>query len=394
VNSIPEYTSCKRCILSQRDDRFIEFSADGICNHCQQFDEAWKDIPKTELESAALLEPVLDRIKSRGKGAKYDCLIGLSGGVDSSYIALLMKRYGLRPLAVHFDNGWNSELAVDNIQRVVSKLDIDLMTHVIDWDDFRALQVAYLKASVIDIEVLTDHAIYGTLYKVALDNGIKSIISGVNTATEIVLPHSWIYDKLDDANIKDIFKKFGDGRKLRNYPFVDRARRRRINSADVDVIRILDLIVYRDAEARSAIASELGWREYGGKHHESIFTKFYQCFILPRKFSVDKRRAHLSNLICSGQLTRQQALDELEKNTYSGDKAEKDLHFVLKKLQLTQVEFDSIMTTASRQHLDFDNYHSIFYHHPYLLPLRPWWEKISPRFASTSPALALKKFLS
>lgn len=388
-----EYTSCTRCLLTLMDDRFIEFNGDGVCNHCLNFDEAWKSVPKSAEQSAELLEPTLERIKSRGKASKYDCLIGLSGGVDSSYIALLTKRYGLRALAVHFDNGWNSELAVDNIKQIVSKLDIDLVTHVIDWQDFRALQIAYLKASVIDIEVPTDHAIFGALYKCALDNGIKSIISGVNVATESILPYSWHYEKLDDANIKDIFRKFGDGRKLRNYPFVGRARLREIRSADIELIHILNLIVYREVEARSAIASELGWRDPGGKHHESIFTRFYQCYILPRKFGIDKRKAHLSNLICSGQMTREQALVEIQKEHYSANKAAEDLEFVLKKLRLSAEEFDAIIAAPLRRHQDFDNYRSVFSQLPWLSPLRPFWEKNRSWLAETSPVVMLKRML-
>lgn len=375
MTGVATHASCTRCILTGMDDALIEFDENGVCNHCRNFDAAWEPIPKTEEESRKLVGPLVERIKARGKGHAYDCLIGLSGGVDSSYIALLTKRHGLRPLAVHFDNGWNSELAVHNIERIVSKLGIDLVTHVIDWEDFRALQVAYLKASVIDIEVLTDHAIYGALFDIALKNDIKTIISGVNHATEGLLPYSWIYDKFDDVNIKDIYRKFGDGTRLTNYPFIDRARRKSLASSGIEFVRLLDLVVYKDAEARKAIAEELGWRDYGGKHHESIFTRFYQCYILPRKFGVDKRKAHLSNLICSGQITREQALSQLQTPVYSELQAEEDLEYVLKKLRLTREEFDRLMREPPRRHLDFDNYRSFFVKHPLFSPLRPVWRR-------------------
>jgi N-acetyl sugar amidotransferase len=368
-------TSCTRCLLTRMDDALIEFNTEGLCNHCRSFDVAWHSIPKTEERSQELLKPVLDRIKSQGKGQAYDCIIGLSGGVDSTYIALLTKQFGLRPLAVHFDNGWNSELAVDNIERVVSKLGIDLITYVIDWEEFRSLQVAYLRASVIDIEVLTDHAIFGALYDIAIEKGIKTVISGVNTSTESVLPYSWIYDKNDDANIRDIYRKHGDGRPLKNYPFMDRARRARIAASKIEVVRLLDLIVYNDARARQSIKYELGWRDYGGKHHESIFTRFYQCYILPRKFGVNKRKAHLSNLICSGQMTREQALTELQRENYSQEQEAEDLEFVLKKLKLSRAEFDDLMRQPQRRHLDFDNYRSFFYRYPIFRPLKPLWKR-------------------
>lgn len=367
--------SCTRCIMTTADDPSLSLDECGLCNHCRSFDRAFSAIPKTEADSRALLDPVIARLKQAGKGRRYDCLIGVSGGVDSTYVALLMKRLGLRPLAVHFDNGWNSELAVENINRIISTLDFDLETYVIDWEDFRELQLAYLRASVIDIEALTDHAIFGALYDIAIREGIKHIISGVNIATECFLPGHWIYDKLDDVNIRDIYRKHGSGRTLANYPFLDAGKRRRARVSGISIVEILNLIQYDIHKARRDIEAEIGWRPYDGKHHESIFTRFYQGYILPRKFGVDKRRAHLSNLICSGHLTREQALAESRLEVYPPHLAAQDLEFVCKKLRLSEAEFEALMRQPPRRHLDFDNYRWFFARYPVFKPLLPVWRR-------------------
>jgi len=364
---------CSRCILTNNDDPYISFDNEAVCNHCKGFDKAWVSIPKTTAESEILLSPIIEKIKTAGEGEKYNCLVGVSGGVDSTYLSLLVKDLGLRPLAVHFDNGWNSELAVKNIEQIISTLDIDLITYVIDWEDFKALQLAYLKASVVDIEVLTDHAIYGSMYKIANEQGIKYIISGVNIATESVLPYSWIYDKLDSVNIKSIYKIFGS-KKINSYPFVDAKAKAFIRKSGIEIIRLLDMIPFNVKQAKCEITDKLGWKNYEGKHFESIFTRFYQGYILPRKFGINKRKAHLSNLICSGQMTRDEALQEMQEEIYSQSQIEEDMEFVLKKLQLSRKEFQQIMNLPVRRHRDFDVAGSFFSQYPVFKPLRPIWK--------------------
>lgn len=369
------FVACSHCIMTLADDPRMTFDDDGICNHCRDFEASFASVPKTEAESRAVLDSVVARIREAGKGKPYDCVIGISGGVDSTYIALLTRRLGLRPLAVHFDNGWNSELAVENIDRIVTRLDLDLETYVIDWDDFRELQVAYLRASVVDIEVLTDHAIYGALYEIAIQNGISHIISGVNIATEFFLPEHWIYDKLDHINIQDIYRKHGNGKKLKNYPFISRRQRRRIASSGIEIVPILNLLPFDVKQARQEIEREIGWRPYDGKHHESIFTRFYQGYILPRKFGIDKRKAHLSNLICSGQMTREEALREFQQDLYPPEQRDEDLAFVCKKLQMSREEFDGLMQQPQRPHLAFENHRWFFARYPMLKPLLPLWRR-------------------
>lgn len=369
---------CVRCVLGTDDRAEIEFDADGVCNHCRGYDRQVAALPATQSERDAFFNEMIGRIKAAGAGRPYDSILGLSGGVDSSYLALLAKREGLRPLVVHFDNGWNSELAVQNIQHIVNKLGFDLNTYVINWEEFRDLQLAYLRASVVDIEVLTDHAIYGALVRLALENGISFILSGNNVATEGVLPYSWTYKKSDAVNIQDIHGKFGRGT-IRTYPFLDRRTKLKAKHAGIEIVTPLDYVPYVKTEVKALLASELGWRDYGGKHYESIFTRFYQGYILVKKFGIDKRKAHLSSLICSGQISREEAVLELARPPYSPEAISADREYVVKKLGLTREEFDGMMALPVRDHRDFETEGTFFGDHRRLRPLKPAWKTLKRR---------------
>lgn len=371
----PGYRQCTRCVLDTNDRAEIEFDEEGLCNHCRRFDRERDSLPPTAVERDRKFRSVIARIKERGRGRRYDSILGLSGGVDSSYLAYIAKREGLSPLVVHFDNGWNSELAVNNIQNIVEKLGFDLHTYVINWEVFKDLQRAYLRASVIDIEVLTDHAIYGALFRLAIANRIPFVLSGNNLVTEGVLPYSWTFNKLDYVNIRDIHRRFGRGT-MRTYPLLDREMKRRIRRSRIEIITLLDLVPYEQAEVRRLLAEELGWREYGGKHCESIFTRFYQGYILPTKFHVDKRKAHFSSLICSGQMTKAQAMLALEQPPYDSERVSADREYVLKKLGLTCDEFDKMMRAPIRDHREFEVEGSFFNHYPIMKPIRPLWNSI------------------
>ena len=368
----PASRQCSRCVLDTCDRAEIEFDEEGLCNHCRRFDRELASLPSTAVARDRKFRSVIARIKERGQGRRYDSILGLSGGVDSSYLAYIAKREGLSPLVVHFDNGWNSELAVNNIQNIVEKLGFDLHTYVINWEVFKDLQLAYLRASVIDIEVLTDHAIYGALFRLAIANRIPFVLSGNNLATEGVLPYSWTFNKLDYVNIRDIHRRFGKGT-MRTYPLLDREMKRRIRRSGIEIITLLDLVPYQQAEVRRLLAEELGWREYGGKHCESIFTRFYQGYILPKKFHVDKRKAHLSSLICSKQLSKAEALLALEQPPYDSERVSADREYVLKKLGLTSDEFDNMMRAPIRDHREFEVEGSFFNHYPIMRPARPLW---------------------
>ena len=377
ATSASGYQQCVRCVLDTNDRADIDFDSNGLCNHCRGFDRQLAELPATDIDRQRALTAVVERIRKKGEGRPYDCILGISGGVDSSALALLASRHGLRPLVVHFDNGWNSELAVKNIENIVGRLGYDLKTYVIDWQEFRELQLAYLRASVVDIELLTDHAIEGALMRLALENRIPFVLSGNNVATEGVLPFSWTYRKGDYVNIKDIHRRFGNGT-IRTYPFLDRALRKRVSEEGIEVVTPLDYVAYNKAEVKKELAAELGWRDYGGKHYESVFTRFYQTYILPVKFGIDKRKAHLSALICSGQITKADALAALAEPPDSPDRIAADREYVLKKLGLCDAEFDAIMGLPIRSHLDFEVASGFFHRFPYLKPFKPVWKRVKP----------------
>jgi N-acetyl sugar amidotransferase len=341
-------------VMDNIADPDISFDERGICNYYYDYLEVEKKSVFKGKTGEEKLKQLVDKIKSDGKGKQYDCLIGLSGGVDSTYVAYLTNKLGLRPLAVHLDNGWNSELAVKNIENIISRLNIDLFTLVINWEEFKDIQLAYLRASVVDIEVVSDHAIFATMYKLAKEKNIGYILNGTNVVTEHIMPSSWLYKKMDFANLRDIHNKYGR-MKLKTYPTFD-FKKHVYYSALLKLvpISILNYVNYNKSEIKQIIIKELGWRDYGGKHYESVFTKFYQAYILPTKFKIDKRKAHLSTLICSGQITRAEALAELEKPLYSSAELQQDKEYVLKKFCLSEAEFDQIMQTAPRKHEEFE----------------------------------------
>jgi N-acetyl sugar amidotransferase len=370
MTRLPNIRQCSLGVLDTTDDPAMTFDAEGRCNYYSDYKAAEAIHVPSPAEGETRLQALATQIKADGKGKPYDCIMGLSGGVDSTYVALQARRLGLRPLAVHLDNGWNAELAVMNIEQIVSRLDIDLHTLVIDWEEFRDLQRAYLLAGVIDIEVVSDHAIFATLYKLAAKYGIRHILSGTNVVTEFVMPSNWIYAKTDHVNIRAIHKQFGKV-PLRTYPFIDL----KVKKWDQMVLKvrshsILDWVPYNKTAVKASIQQELGWRDYGGKHHESLFTRFYQGYILPQKFGVDKRKAHLSNLIYSGQITKDEALEELSRPAYPVELQEEDRVFVTKKLGFAPEEFEAIMAAAPVPHTHYEVERSVYEMYPALKPLR------------------------
>lgn len=348
-----EIKTCRQCILNQEDDINISFNGDGICQYCLYYEKLMDGLG-SKVNREEWLERKISEIKKYGENKKFDCILGVSGGVDSSYMALWAKRNQLRPLLVHLDNGWDSELAIKNIEVICNKLDFELYTHVIDWDEFRGLQLSYLRASVVDIEVLTDHAISSVISKLAKKFRIKYVMSGFNYSTEAVMPKGWTFDKRDWDNIQDISRQYGGPKKIKTYPHLTFINKLLIHF--VNRIEVVNILNYMDLSQRRVIQElkdELGWREYPIKHGESIFTKFYQQYILPKKFNIDKRKAHLSNLICSGQITREKALEELKVNLCDIGQQADDKEYFLKKIGLSESEFDEIMACPPRSHLLF-----------------------------------------
>jgi N-acetyl sugar amidotransferase len=351
----PGYQQCVLTVMDNIADPDIRFDKDGICNYYHEYQVAAKAGVFTGKQGADKLEELVSRIKIDGRGKRYDCLIGLSGGVDSTYVAYLVKQHGLRPLAVHLDNGWDSELAVKNVENIISKCGFDLFTLVVDWEEFRSIQLAYLYASVVDIEVVSDHAIFSTMYKLAREHRVGYIISGTNIVTEYIMPPSWLYDKMDFVNLKSIYSKYGKG-KLKTYPTMDFKKYIYYSAIlKLNPVSILNYVPYNKKDVKEIIKRELGWRDYGGKHYESQFTKFYQAYILPEKFYIDKRKAHLSTLICSGQMTKAEALKELDEPLYEPAQLRSDKEYVMKKFGLTTEEFESIMHLPVQKHNAFQS---------------------------------------
>jgi N-acetyl sugar amidotransferase len=349
------YQICANCIMDTSDPDIV-FDTQGICNHCRTYNA---ELPKRVYhgsEAERRLAALVASIKKSGRNKPYDCVVGISGGVDSTYVAYIVKNLGLRPLAIHFDNGWNSELAVNNISKTLNTLGIDLHTYVIDWEEFRSLQIAFLRAATPDGEVPTDHAISALLFHEASKRGIGYIISGMNYATESSSVPAWAYGQMDWRYIRSVNRLFGTS-KLTRYPHIGFIRLawyslvRRIR-----VVAILNYLEYNNADAVNLLQDKLGWKYYGGKHYESIYTRFYQGYILPQKYNVDKRIAHLSALINSGQLSRAEALAEMQQNEYTENgMAEADRIYVQKKLALNDADFNEILKLENRSFRDYPN---------------------------------------
>jgi N-acetyl sugar amidotransferase len=338
-------------------DPEILFDEEGVCNHCRTFDN---EISKRWFPNdlgEQLLKGIIEKIKKDGLGNEYDCILGLSGGVDSSYLALKVKDFGLRPLVVHVDAGWNSELAVYNIEQIVKYCNYDLHTHVMDWEEIKDLQLAYFKSGVSNQDVPQDHAFFSSMYHFAVQNKIRYIISGGNIATESILPASWLHSAMDSVNLRAIHKKFGK-RPLRQfktistlqyyifYPFIYKMK----------TIRPLNFMEYNKKEALEYLKNTIGYKEYGRKHGESIFTKFYQNYYLPVKYGYDKRRPHLSSLILSGQISREEALSELSKSLYDPHELKEDLEYVAKKLNISVDEFNKIIHGQNHNYDEYKNW--------------------------------------
>lgn len=372
------YRQCSISVMDTIADPDITFDEKGICNYYYEYQRAADKLPKTQEERDCQLAALADTIKDTGRGKPYDCIMGLSGGVDSTYVAWLAHQIGLRPLAVHFDNGWNSELAVKNIENIVEKLHFDLVTNVIDWAEFKDLQLSYLKASVVDIEAITDHAIFASLYRIAGERNIKYILSGTNIQTEHTMPPSWLFAKSDHRNIQAIHKAFGTV-SLKTFPFMNAKVKRYYQGVKgIQSVSILHYVDYNKKKVKEHIASQLGWRDYGPKHGESVFTRFYQQYILPTKFHIDKRKPHLSNLIFSGQMTKEEALAELAKPVYDQEQFRLDYTFVLKKLGLSENEFAELMALPVRKHRDFDYEMPVDKRYPVLKPLKKIYRTFFP----------------
>ncbi len=355
----PEYRVCARCVMDTTALE-IAFDANGVCNFCRQAEARLRPPEwQPDANGARRLEAEADRIREAGKGKEYDCLVGISGGVDSSYTAYQAVKLGLRPLPVHVDTGWNSDLAVTNIQNICRNLGLELHTHVVDWKEMRDLQRAYLKSGVPNQDVPQDHAINAICLRLLKTFDIGFLLRGANHATESILPQSWVHTYHDGGQLLAIHRMFGE-RALEKYPVLG-FEETMISLYDFptprpyEIIDPLNLLPYVREQVERELAEAVGFRPYKYKHWESRFTRFYQNHYLIRRYGYDKRRPHFSSLIMSGQMTRDAALETLRQPPYDPFDLEDDTEFFLRKLRLSQAEFDELLAAPPRSHMDYIN---------------------------------------
>ena len=357
-----EYQICTNCVMDTSDSKIV-FDEKGVCDHCNTY---YKDIEpvwnygkgrEKELSSMA------DKIKASGKSKDFDCILGMSGGIDSSYLLYLAKeKLGLRPLVFHVDAGWNTQLAVNNIERLVDKLNLDLFTEVINWEEMKDLQLAYFKSGVPHIDVPQDHAFFATMYHFASKYKVNYILTGGNYSTECVRnPIEWMYYQSDSVQLKDIHKKFGQI-PLADYlvtnilwhkvylPYVKK----------IKVLRPLDYMQYNKQEAMDLLQNQFGWQPYPQKHFESRFTRFYESYWLPERFGYDTRRVQYSSLILTGQMSREEALNQLKLPAYDSEEIKHEFEFVANKLGISKEELQTYFNMPKKTHLDYKSQENVY----------------------------------
>lgn len=346
---------CANCIMDTSDSK-IRFDGRGWCDYCNNYYANILPNWHTDERGMAELQPVIDRIKADGKGRDHDCLIGMSGGVDSSYVTYLAKeKFGLRPLIFHVDAGWNSQEAVNNIERMIDALDLDLHTEVVNWAEMRDLQLAFFKAQVPHVDTPQDHAFFAGLYNFAAKHGFKYILTGANYSTECVRePLEWHYHASDLVQLRDIHDRFGTV-PLSTFPQADIFKFKLYYRfvKGVRIVKPLNHVPYIKEQAMEELAQRFGWQKYAHKHYESRFTRFYEGYWLPTKFGFDKRRAHFSSLILTGQLTREEAVQKIAQPAYDSSQAEKDMEFVAKKLDIPTSYLHELMAGPNKSYKDY-----------------------------------------
>lgn len=337
-------------------DPLITFDDKGICNHCIEFDLKAPEFMKNNESGKKELEKIISKIKLDGKNRDYDCIIGLSGGIDSSFLALKVKKFGLRPLVVHVDAGWNSELAVNNIQTIIEHCEFDLFTDVVDWATMKKLQLAFLHSGISNQDVPQDHVFFASLYHFAIKNKIKYILSGGNFATESVLPSAWKGSAMDSLNLKSIYK-FHMGENLKNYKIINFFQYYILFPFfyGMRTLRPLNFIDYDKNEALNEL-KQIGFKPYKGKHGESLFTKFYQDYYLPKKFGYDMRLPHLSSLILSKQITREEGIERLKELNFNSSEMILLKSYVAKKLEISESQLEDFIKVPNREYSEYPNW--------------------------------------
>lgn len=351
-----KFQRCTRCVMDTTDSK-ITFDKNGVCDHCRNFDKNIAPYWKPNVDRTDELASLATKIRRAGKNREYDCILGLSGGADSSYLAYIAKeKMHLRPLAFVVDTGWNLNVAVENIEKIVKGLNLDMYTEVVNWKEMADLQLSFFKSGISSQDFPQDHAIFAALYNYAVKHKIKYVLTGSNSATEFIRPPvEWLY--MNDLRMaKDIHKKYGS-RKLNTFPICGMLTYKIIYKYLFGMNRVypLDYVVYNKSEAEKLLHEKFGWTRYENKHYENVFTRFFEGYYLPHKFGFDTRKNVLSNEILAGTLTREEALNRLEQPPYDPDQMEQDKEYVAKKLGISVEEFDSIINGPNKTPADYKN---------------------------------------
>jgi N-acetyl sugar amidotransferase len=356
------YQICTQCVMDTTDSKIV-FDEHGVCDHCRTFGRDILPDWHTDERGRQKLDRHLAKIKREGVGRDFDCIIGMSGGIDSSYLLYLAKEeFGLRPLVFHVDAGWNSQIAVNNIEKLIDKLGLDLYTDVIDWDEMRDLQLAFFKSGVPHIDTPQDHAFFATMYKFAAQHSVRYILTGANYSTECVRnPLEWMYYQSDSIQLRDIHRQFGT-RPLVKYPITSILRHKVYLPyiRRIQVIRPLNYVPYIKSDAMRLLQEDFGWQPYPQKHFESRFTKFYESYWLPKKFGYDTRRVQFSSLILTHQMSREEALSKLTQPPYDATTIVQDFQYVATKLGITIAELQGYFDAPNRTYRDYKSQDNVY----------------------------------
>lgn len=362
VEASRPYQICTRCVMDTSDAK-ISFDAEGVCDHCRTFDSDIVPNWHTDASGRKELDEMVAQIKEAGKGRDFDCIIGMSGGIDSSYLTYIAKEeLGLRPLVFHVDAGWNSQEAVNNIERLIDQLNLDLYTEVIDWEEMRDLQLAFFKSGVPHIDTPQDHAFFATMYKFAEEHKVNYILTGANLSTECIRnPLEWMYYQSDSIQLKDIHRQYGT-KPLRNFPTTSILRHKiwLPYIKGIRVVRPLNYVPYDKAESMRLLVDKFGWQPYPQKHFESRFTRFYEGYWLPAKFGYDTRRVQFASLIVTGQMTRDEALEKLKSPALDEATVRQEFEYVANKLGITTDELQGYFDGPNRTFRDFKSQESFY----------------------------------
>ncbi len=352
------YKICKRCVMDTSDSKIL-FDESGVCDHCLNFDQNIKPNLLNQNEGYKKANELKERIKKNSNNGEFDCIIGMSGGIDSSYLTVLaVEKLGLKPLVFHVDGGWNTQIAVNNIERIVDSLKLDLYTEVINWEEMRDLQLAYFKSGVPHVDTPQDHAFFATMYKFAVKHNIKTILTGANISTECVRnPIEWMYYQSDSKQLKAIHSKHGKLKKLKKFPLTNVLWHKFYLPyfKKIKVESPLNYFPYKKNDAVTELKERFQWQPYPQKHFESRFTRFYEGYWLYKRFNYDTRRVQFSSLILTGQMTREEALDQLKISPIDEQSVNREVKYVADKLEISPEELSDYFSQPLSTFDDYPN---------------------------------------